>query len=148
LGARINGLIFFKAVQQNDATTRQTGFSLRPTPTPSFIVGFYPQLNLKKPFLSLPSLIVMSSTGLDDGRVGSRIENYSGFWQKDTSKEAQVDSDTRVENYTDVVNGAVHSMLHTRLASLIHIPPYRLLRRRYRALRVWLGPVIPLLAIL
>ena len=50
----------------------------------------------------------MSSTSLDDGRVGSRIENYSGFWQKDTSKEAQVDSDTRVENYTDVVNGAAH----------------------------------------
>jgi sterol 24-C-methyltransferase len=50
----------------------------------------------------------MSSTGLDDGRVGSRIENYAGFWQKDTGKETQVDSDTRVENYTDVVNGAVH----------------------------------------
>lgn len=49
----------------------------------------------------------MSSAQLDDGRVGSRIENYSGFWQKDTSKEAQVDSDTRVENYTEVVNGAV-----------------------------------------
>ena len=50
----------------------------------------------------------MSSNELGDGRVGSRIENYSGFWQKDTSKEAQADSDTRVENYTDVVNGAVH----------------------------------------
>jgi sterol 24-C-methyltransferase len=56
--------------------------------------------------LSLLSLIVMSSTG--DGRVGSRIESYSGFWQKDANKEAQADSDTRVENYTDVVNGAVH----------------------------------------
>ncbi|KAI0295758.1 delta-sterol C-methyltransferase, partial [Russula brevipes] len=31
----------------------------------------------------------MSSTQLDDGRVGSRIENYSGFWQKDINKEAQ-----------------------------------------------------------
>lgn len=48
----------------------------------------------------------MSSVQLDDGRVGSRIENYAGFWQKDIQKEAQVDSDTRVENYTDVVNGA------------------------------------------
>jgi sterol 24-C-methyltransferase len=47
----------------------------------------------------------MSSTQLDDGRVGSRIENYSGFWKKDLNKEDQVDSDTRVENYTDVVNG-------------------------------------------
>jgi sterol 24-C-methyltransferase len=41
----------------------------------------------------------------DDGRVGSRIENYAGFWQKDIKKEAKVDSDVRVENYTDVVNG-------------------------------------------
>jgi sterol 24-C-methyltransferase len=48
----------------------------------------------------------MPSTQLDDGRVGSRIENYSGFWRHDVSKEEQVDSDTRVENYTDVVNGA------------------------------------------
>jgi sterol 24-C-methyltransferase len=48
----------------------------------------------------------MPSVQLDDGRVGSRIENYAGFWQKDIKKEAQVDSDTRVENYTDVVNGA------------------------------------------
>jgi sterol 24-C-methyltransferase len=47
----------------------------------------------------------MSSTQLNDGRVGSRIENYSGFWKKDLNKEDQVDSDTRVENYTDVVNG-------------------------------------------
>lgn len=41
----------------------------------------------------------------DDGRVGSRIENYAGFWQKDIKKEAKVDSDVRVENYTEVVNG-------------------------------------------
>jgi len=47
----------------------------------------------------------MSAPKLDDGRVGSRIENYSDFWQKDTAKEAQVDSDNRLENYTDVVNG-------------------------------------------
>jgi len=47
----------------------------------------------------------MSAPKLDDGRVGSRIENYSDFWQKDTAKEDQVDSDNRLENYTDVVNG-------------------------------------------
>jgi len=41
----------------------------------------------------------------NDGRVGSRIENYSDFWQKDIRKEAQVDSDNRVESYTEVVNG-------------------------------------------
>jgi sterol 24-C-methyltransferase len=49
----------------------------------------------------------MSAPKLDDGRVGSRIENYSDFWQKDTAKEAQVDSDNRLENYTDVVNGVL-----------------------------------------
>jgi sterol 24-C-methyltransferase len=64
----------------------------------------------------------MSSTQLDDGRIGSRIENYSGFWQKDINKEAQVDSDTRVENYTDVVNGAARWTLCTRLASAYSLP--------------------------
>jgi sterol 24-C-methyltransferase len=49
----------------------------------------------------------MSSTKLDDGRVDSRFENYSGFWQKDLTKEAQVDSDNRIDNYTDIVNGAL-----------------------------------------
>jgi hypothetical protein len=48
----------------------------------------------------------MSQNQLDDGRVGPRIENYTGFWQKDVRKEAQVDSDVRLENYTEVVNGA------------------------------------------
>lgn len=47
----------------------------------------------------------MSQTQHEDGRVGSRIENYADFWQKDARKEAQVDSDIRVESYTDVVNG-------------------------------------------
>jgi sterol 24-C-methyltransferase len=50
----------------------------------------------------------MAPTKLDDGRVGSRIENYAGFWQKDIKKEAQADSDVRVENYTDVVNGTIY----------------------------------------
>ena len=49
----------------------------------------------------------MAPTKLDDGRVGSRIENYAGFWQKDINKEAQVDSDVRVDNYTEVVNGTI-----------------------------------------
>jgi sterol 24-C-methyltransferase len=55
----------------------------------------------------------MPSTQLDDGRVGSRIENYSGFWKKDLTKEAQADSDSRVENYTDVVNGAARWAFRT-----------------------------------
>lgn len=50
----------------------------------------------------------MAQTKMDDGRVGSRIENYAGFWQKDIKEEAQADSDVRVENYTDVVNGTIY----------------------------------------
>lgn len=49
----------------------------------------------------------MSASKLDDGRVGSRIENYSDFWHKDIRKEGQVESDNRLENYTDVVNGVL-----------------------------------------
>lgn len=40
-----------------------------------------------------------------DGRVDSRIQNYTGFWQKDTQQDSKVDTDTRVENYTEVING-------------------------------------------
>jgi len=59
----------------------------------------------------------MSQTQHKDGRVGSRIENYSDFWQKDARKEAQVDSDIRVESYTDVVNGAARRSLCTPCTS-------------------------------
>lgn len=44
---------------------------------------------------------------LADGRVNSRIGNYAAFWQKDISKEAAVDTENRLENYTDVVNGNI-----------------------------------------
>ncbi|KAH9975331.1 S-adenosyl-L-methionine-dependent methyltransferase [Lactifluus volemus] len=47
----------------------------------------------------------MSSTELHQGRVDSHFENYTRFWQKDLTKEAQVDSDNRIDNYTDVVDG-------------------------------------------
>ena len=49
----------------------------------------------------------MSSTGvqLNDGRVGSRIENYNNFWHKDPSNEKEVDNDNRLNSYTEVVNG-------------------------------------------
>ncbi|KAF8579510.1 hypothetical protein K439DRAFT_1394570 [Ramaria rubella] len=46
----------------------------------------------------------MSNTK-SDGRVESRIQNYTGFWQKDTLKNSQVDEEVRVENYTEVING-------------------------------------------
>ncbi len=47
----------------------------------------------------------MSPTAQQDGRVGDRIENYTGFWQKDMNKEKKNDTDNRVENYTEVING-------------------------------------------
>jgi hypothetical protein len=57
------------------------------------------------PILRVHSL-QMSSPKHDDGRVDSRFENYSRFWEKVLTKEAQVDLDNRIENYTDIVNGA------------------------------------------
>ncbi|KAI0058426.1 hypothetical protein BV25DRAFT_1919313 [Artomyces pyxidatus] len=47
----------------------------------------------------------MASTQLADGRVSDRIENYAGFWKKDTNKEGEADTANRVDNYTEVVNG-------------------------------------------
>lgn len=49
----------------------------------------------------------MSSSGvaLNDGRVQNRIENYNQFWQKDLNKEDEQNNKTRLEQYTDVVNG-------------------------------------------
>ncbi|KAA1472447.1 hypothetical protein DENSPDRAFT_838721 [Dentipellis sp. KUC8613] len=47
----------------------------------------------------------MASTIQLDGRVGDRIENYTGFWQKDMNKEKKNDTVNRVENYTEVING-------------------------------------------
>jgi len=49
--------------------------------------------------------IAVENNGFADGRVGGRIENYTKFWQKDISKEANVDTDNRLDSYTDVING-------------------------------------------
>ena len=67
----------------------------------------------------------MSASKLDDGRVGSRIENYSDFWQKDMRKEGQVESDNRLENYTDVVNGMllIFFSLHGHVIGSLAPPP-------------------------
>ena len=84
----------------------------------------------------------------DDGRVGSRIENYAGFWQKDINKEAKVDSDVRLENYTEVINGTT---CPRHLSFIVHhliLSSSRLLRWSDGTLRVWLGQVIPLFALL
>ena len=51
--------------------------------------------------------INMSSTGvqLNDGRVESRVENYTKFWKKDPTKEEEADNSKRLDSYTEVVNG-------------------------------------------
>ncbi|OCH86498.1 hypothetical protein OBBRIDRAFT_797119 [Obba rivulosa] len=45
------------------------------------------------------------SSATADGRVGSRIQNYTKFWQKDAAQDGKADTDNRVDSYTDVVNG-------------------------------------------
>ena len=51
----------------------------------------------------------MSSTAVakqrSDGRVESRVENYTKFWKKDTAQEGASDNENRLESYTEVVNG-------------------------------------------
>ena len=45
------------------------------------------------------------NTKYADGRQGKRIENYAAFWQKDLSKEQNDDTQNRLMNYVDVING-------------------------------------------
>jgi len=40
-----------------------------------------------------------------DGRVNSRISNYTGFWEKDSAKDLEIQKANRIENYTEVING-------------------------------------------
>ncbi|KAG8898898.1 Delta(24)-sterol C-methyltransferase [Tulasnella sp. 403] len=47
----------------------------------------------------------MSSDVKADGRVKSRVANYVGFFEKDSSKDSKAHQDNRLENYTDVING-------------------------------------------
>jgi hypothetical protein len=42
---------------------------------------------------------------LADGRVQNRIENYNAFWKDDLSKEEEQDNKSRLDKYTEVVNG-------------------------------------------
>jgi sterol 24-C-methyltransferase len=41
----------------------------------------------------------------EDGRQEERLGSYTKFWQKDASKEAEIDTSNRLDSYTDVVNG-------------------------------------------
>ncbi|TDL18780.1 delta-sterol C-methyltransferase [Rickenella mellea] len=49
--------------------------------------------------------MAIDGNGPGDGRVNQRIENYTNFWQKDMKQEQKVDTENRVDSYTDVVNG-------------------------------------------
>lgn len=40
-----------------------------------------------------------------DGRVNSRIENYTAFFEKNSANDNEEQKKNRLENYTDVVNG-------------------------------------------
>ncbi|KAH7103525.1 S-adenosyl-L-methionine-dependent methyltransferase [Auriculariales sp. MPI-PUGE-AT-0066] len=40
-----------------------------------------------------------------DGRVGSRIANYAGFWDASAAKDGVEHTENRLTNYTDVING-------------------------------------------
>lgn len=55
----------------------------------------------------------MSSTitKRSDGRVTDRMENYTKFWNVDTSKEGDADNAKRLESYADVVNGQFYLWL-------------------------------------
>jgi sterol 24-C-methyltransferase len=49
-----------------------------------------------------------SSVQRKDGRVESRVDNYTKFWKKDLSNEQEADNANRLDNYTEVVNGELH----------------------------------------
>lgn len=55
--------------------------------------------------VQLVEAMAATAETLADGRERSRISNYNDFWQKDLKKEAAVDTENRLDNYTDVVNG-------------------------------------------
>lgn len=42
---------------------------------------------------------------MEDGRVENRLQNYTKFWKTDLNKEEKHDSENRLNQYTDVVNG-------------------------------------------
>ena len=62
-----------------------------------------------------PAATTNGNTVYADGRQGKRIENYAAFWQKDLSKEQGQDTENRLANYTDVINGECLSSSWRRL---------------------------------
>ena len=63
----------------------------------------------------------MSSTGvqLNDGRVESRVENYTKFWKADPTKEEEADNSKRLDSYTEVVNGELTNLALSVVGSLL-----------------------------
>lgn len=59
-----------------------------------------------------------SESTLADGRVKDRVANYTGFWQKDMSKEGTVDTENRLDSYTDVVNGTSTKIFSVQVRTL------------------------------
>ncbi|CAE6487667.1 unnamed protein product [Rhizoctonia solani] len=53
----------------------------------------------------LPQLAMATTETLDDGRVKSRVANYTAFWDNDSAKDGDAHKDNRLENYKDVING-------------------------------------------
>jgi len=47
----------------------------------------------------------------EDGRQEVRVDGYTKFWKKDANKEAQVDTNIRLDSYTDVVNGMFNAAI-------------------------------------
>ena len=47
----------------------------------------------------------MPADTLADGRQGGRIENYTKFWKNDLKREGERETEQRLDNYTEVVNG-------------------------------------------
>jgi sterol 24-C-methyltransferase len=60
---------------------------------------------------------------LDDGRIGSRIEAYTKFWQQDPNSEKDVDTQNRISSYTDVINGEPASEKKNSTTHRYLLPP-------------------------
>ncbi|CCO29390.1 hypothetical protein BN14_03402 [Rhizoctonia solani AG-1 IB] len=62
--------------------------------------------SLKWDSANLITATAMANTEvLDDGRVKSRVANYTAFWDNDSAKDGDAHKDNRLENYKDVING-------------------------------------------
>lgn len=80
---------------------------------------------------------------LSDGRVNSRIANYTAFFEADSKNDSEEHKKNRLENYTDVVNGKPFCQFEGFLLKF-----NRILRWRHRAVRIWLEQIIPFLSFL